>query len=471
MATLVELAVRTARSLCCVASFTVEGWDAPDELDDGALRGAVQHFAPAAHGALSDFSTVPPSRLVGRPVAWQVTRPTPGGPAAVRLVYEHPDPDAFCLQFRPGSATPPPSWAAQPAGQGMRMVETAASHLGEIPLLPPLAVLCGYRPFYARSLFPQLAPLRAVTDGWAQSVDSSWQQDAPPDSALPPPLWHYSRFAWQPTPEGSGWCGTYLFYGSPAPVGPLNLYPLHEDATLAPVPPRAEGARAPFDPSYVRMDWRQSPRVGPGEECVLRLGDLVREISTQVLLRPEYQDFATFVAAHGLRHPSPELFLEVGMEKALISVLYFFPLVPVAGFTYDHTFSAVPEPQTLCLTAPHANRLLAPVHRTRDAAAMMAVARACESGTAEADFPAAALGAVPLLALSKLFALRHWGLDEDSDLGAYARSHFSQAGLRYLASRAPEEGDGAEAAKEHSAALAFLSTASAERVPPAAAEP
>eukprot|EP00755_Sulcionema_specki_P038173 Sspe_Gene.23449::Locus_9104_Transcript_1_1_Confidence_1.000_Length_1192::g.23449::m.23449 len=236
------------------------------------------------------------------------------------------------------------------------------------------------------------------------------------------PLWHYSRFKWV---EKEPWCGTYLFYCSPSPTGPLYLYPLHKEGTLRNTPP-GETDDA-FHPHYVKLDVQS--RIPEGL-AVLRVRDLHREVSMALLLHPQWPSFAEFCEQHGLRRPDAQYFLDVGMEKALIPVLHFFPLFPVVGFAYDHTFSTVPEPHTLCLTV--ASSLLIPHIGTPEGDDLLAVARACWEGSTEEDLER--LENIPYPTLANLFTARHYGIT-DPDLPDFIVESISRPAVRYFAKR------------------------------------
>ena len=328
-------------------NFTVSEWDAsgytkPEEqvLLDHEVRRFIMQIALPCRDALSSvlLEHIPLASIVGRATHYKYED------ATISVVYD-------CNGTLKQSFLPAEVFPALTCPAGLLPVPTTSSHFGAIPLFPPLQVLCAARPFFTGFCLKRIKPLgdflRKVREGGGSS-------------------WHYSRFAWEPAAKG--WCDTYLFYSSHIKTGPLMLYPMKEDSTL-------NSKEKEFDLHYVKcvlndedndvsreidgaVEGGSDDVRGGGCLTVLDMGEgLVEEISKGLLLNDGWEGFAGVCEAHGFARPTAKMLLDVGLEKALILLCHFFPIAPNVGFAYSHTFSAVPEPATLCLVSSAASTL------------------------------------------------------------------------------------------------------------------
>ena len=362
----------------CAEAWTLEGYDDPeDALRDFEVRRHIMDVAVPCRASLAPLlqEGVTYEHLVG--VACRAAvRAVDGVEGVLEVVYNCPQPSYDTL-FRPEVAA---ELLASPP-DALRPVAAAHSHFGLVPLFPPLQVLCAARPFFTRRLLPKLvtlddalAAVRAEVGGKAGGSAGA--------SVAPLHFTHYSRFPWRKGGEvggepvrfeagaggaAGGWCRTYFFYASHREAGPLHLFPLLADSTLCQADPNGSGATP--SPRYVSCTLDAGTNAVLAREAAernklvvlsLRGEDLVKEVATNLLMDPAWtEEFCGVCAAHGFHPaPTPDVLLEVGLEKALIMVAHFFPLAPVVGYAYDHTFSTVPEPGTLCLSAAAASALL-----------------------------------------------------------------------------------------------------------------
>ncbi|KAJ9450742.1 hypothetical protein DIPPA_16615 [Diplonema papillatum] len=260
------------------------------------------------------------------------------------------------------------------------------------------------------------------------------------------------------------WCRTYFFYSSPDPTGPLHLYPMERDGTLATEPPGdgypAEEMEAAqpgsesscvFTPHFVEcsVDCR---KVAVDEPSVLiEVEDLVRTVAGILMHTAEWEAFSDVCVMNGMVRPTSDWLADIGLEKALIPIVHFCPFAPVAGFCYTHTFSAVPEPRTICLTASAADRWMAPALHSERAAVISRVARAFSDAPPPPPSPsvlrpppgsagplakeevAELLDPVDRAVLRRLVACRLACLNDPSGMGDYVRSSVNTAALQYAA--------------------------------------
>lgn len=318
-------------------------------------------------------------------------------------------------------------------GQGTHNVfSLRSSHVGPFPDFPPISSLLK-QTWYFDTLFEYSYLPLVVRD----RVRDASQHPTGAQAVHPQSTWHYSRFRWrdngsasslpnsdtrrdcksqagdaeQPHCGGAWQCTTYLFYSSPYIDGPVSLHPLREDATLQTL---QVAEATSFDLHFEEFTWNLSsvlPEEKEGEDapcCLLNLGDhLMRAIMMNVMLpsrnisrsRSEnhqssdvsvhnagaekeedvvkvshWFEFVTWVGRHRSFQSLPQVdFSSCGIEKCLALVLYFSCRPNLAGFTYSHTFSAVEEPATICLTGAYAETLLDRVRESRAAQVLRSV--------------------------------------------------------------------------------------------------
>eukprot|EP00754_Rhynchopus_humris_P050649 Rhum_TRINITY_DN9081_c0_g1::Rhum_TRINITY_DN9081_c0_g1_i1::g.31424::m.31424 len=416
-------------------AWTLEGYASPeDALCDFEVRRHIMDVAVACRAALAPLlqEGVTYERVVG--VARRAAvRAIDGGEGVLEVVYTCPQPSydtLFCPEAAAALQASPPD--------GLLPVAVAHSHFGLVPLFPPLQVLCAARPFFTRRLLPKLVTLDDALAAARAEVRGESGESA--DAATPLHFTHYSRFPWRKEGgtgggepvrfeagaggAGGGWCRTYFFYASHREAGPLHLFPLLADSTLCQADPNGSGA-AP-SPRYVSCTLEASANAvlrreaGERNKLVvlsLRGEDLVKEVTTNLLMDPAWADeFCGVCAAHGFQPaPTPDVLLKVGLEKALIMVAHFFPLAPVVGYAYDHTFSTVPEPGTLCLSAAAASALLSVEEGSARCQELLRFATACykapegEEQTQKKDL-CSLLDGIPSERLERLLAERVVGM-------------------------------------------------------------
>ena len=247
------------------------------------------------------------------------------------------------------------------------------SHYGAFPTFPPLCVLFGWKWWFedAIPLVSLVSQLRANRSGG-------------PSAALGPmSVWHYSRYAWK---DGGGetagslikvplWCRTQLFYCSPCVDGPVSLHPLELDQTLQQDPSFVAGstvspagalestensAKPTFVPHFEEFVWDIDALLTLGTPVGLYAfqDDLIKGLATTFYMSEHFFFFEEFVARHGLNYLSSDDLVRCGLEKILAPALWFTSSSGIVGFTYSHTFSAVSEPNTICLSAVPASLFL-----------------------------------------------------------------------------------------------------------------
>jgi hypothetical protein len=234
----------------------------------------------------------------------------------------------------------------------------AASHYGDFPTFPPLSVLLGWKWWFEDSI-----PLVSLVSQLREKSGRS-------DTVLGPmSTWHYSRYPWENcgcTVDGQAqWCRTQLFYCSPCIDGPVSLHPLQLDSTLQQNPSfllQKRRAEMPsnFHPHFEEFTWSIDTLFNLGAPVGLYAfaGDLMRGLTTTFYMNEQFLFFEDFVSRHGLKYLSAEALLECGLEKIMAPALWFTSSPGVVGFAYSHTFSAVAEPNTVCLTAASASSFL-----------------------------------------------------------------------------------------------------------------
>lgn len=292
---------------------------------------------------------------------------------------------------------------------------TLSSHFGPIPSYPPLPTLMWitpYTPSVSEPIFPtttlasELSKYDNLRDALEEASGAEHEQHKHS-------LWHYSRFPWQGddgVPRNSCWsCRTFLFYSSPDVHGPVCLHPLHEDGTLQTVNDLegavlsskvsigdiSPNATAAFDPHFEEFQSTLSNNYSINDDTqqpaisLYNLStDLIQQIACTLFLTKEVDGLLERAEAHGLRTlptsssstgddatttttttnttNTPSLsydaqykhIFDIGLEKLMVLALWFSCQVGVVGFTYSHTFSAVEEPGTVCLTGSTADSIL-----------------------------------------------------------------------------------------------------------------
>eukprot|EP01059_Diplonema_ambulator_P026273 TRINITY_DN43520_c0_g1_i1.p1 TRINITY_DN43520_c0_g1~~TRINITY_DN43520_c0_g1_i1.p1 ORF type:complete len:405 (+),score=39.16 TRINITY_DN43520_c0_g1_i1:69-1283(+) len=378
-------------------------WE-PEGIDEVEVRRGLMPLVVGCRGVVRNVlrEDCALEDVVGTCVGWG--RDSDG---SIRFSFET-DGESFKDMFGDVECDALPAWTGE-----THPVPTAKSHLGEIPLMPPLQVFFGARPFFTKDLLSNLQPALSTITSWCTQRTT----------------YHYSRFQWQPDSKRPFWCKTYLYYSSPDPTGPLNLYPLYEEGTLAGDPCGVGG----FHPNYVVSEVREG--FFNEADVLLAVGNVTEEMG-KMLMRPEWEGFCTLCEKHGLARPEPMKMLDIGLEKTLIPLLYFAPLAPILGFTYTHTFSTVPEPQTICLTCVPASRGLTPT-RSPMSGYLLSVAKATyqdeEHPPLSESEVADELRAIPPDVLKSLMRHRCVGMDEvpDSAAGEYLRKSFNPNASKY----------------------------------------
>ena len=301
----------------------------------------------------------------------------------------------------------------------MTPVRSFASHFGSLPEYPALQVLTGARHCFNSLMALKTEPVTAVLRRYRQELSDTSNR-----------LWHYSRFTWNEVVD-QFWCKTFFFYCSPDKTGPLNLYPLNNERNLLSVNP-SNSKDSNFCPNYVCCHTSIDNEDGP--DVLIVIEDLLMEL-TNVILNPEWEDFCKICELHGLAAPTPDFLLECGMEKALIPIVYFFPFAPVVGFTYTHDFSSVPEPRTICLTAPAASKWLqiSSVDEDKsDSAEMLLFADVCSE---ESSTSVSKLDSISDTKLQELFIARFRSINADTPVGQFLRENHRKEAVLYLKER------------------------------------
>ena len=204
---------------------------------------------------------------------------------------------------------------------------------------------------------------------------------------FPLTMYHYSRFPFRFHHPGAmegqqpaSWCGTYLFYCSSELQGPLSLFPLEGDKTLAAAPPAVPSAgegsnNSTFHPQFLPFRWDMNAFDTDLPMGIIDLGDSVIEsVTKNLLLHPKFNsEFRQDVEQrYGLQIPDAA---EVGIEKAMALVLWMCSVPGIIGFTYSHEFSTVSEPNTVCLAGSSASAMLQPMTVVEPAAQVVAATR------------------------------------------------------------------------------------------------
>ena len=256
------------------------------------------------------------------------------------------------------------------------------SHFGPVPSYPPLSVLMWVTP-YTSALSEPIFPLTTLSkEIGAAAKDQSIEAVS---------MWHYSRYPWLMAPTNPdakaselAWsCRTFLFYSSPDVHGPVCLHPLEIDGTLqspSDLHPSQLSRPVDFAPHFEEF---QVSLTAPPSDCVplvdeVKLydlsSDLIQRIACTLFLTKEVDGLLEKASAHGLRTlPSAvdvkepcinddhsneyRHIFDIGLEKLMVLALWFSSQAGVMGFAYSHTFSAVEEPGTVCLTGSAAESL------------------------------------------------------------------------------------------------------------------
>lgn len=310
-----------------------------------------------------------------------------------------------------------------------------SSHFGSLVSFPPLRVLIN-QPLLPNKLFPT-ATLEATLheDVKAEDAKEGAHLCQPsPCSGVDgrPRQWHFSRFPFKTPPaskianNSAPWCRTYLFYSSHDIHGPVSLHPLLEDATLQTSNMLACGgedaANVVYSPHFEAFEWRrealdfiQNKKTEQGSSSAAPLlfalgADLIGTITRSLLLEnsagfAELLDSArqlglNIAQSAGDGNAAYNQILAMGLEKIMILVLHFSCKPCVVGFSYSHTFSAVEEPNTICLLATAADALLKPIKYDDAAIALSAFCNAIDPPPAAASNGSVAVAvdcnAVPL---------------------------------------------------------------------------
>ena len=260
------------------------------------------------------------------------------------------------------------------------------SHFGRFAAFPPLCACLGY----AWPFDEHLADTVPLSAEMRKSLANNFGL---------PLMWHYARYpirladaaegdaaaaAAATATMGSPWCKTQLFYSSALVAGPVSLYPLTQDGTLLPRAPlttatatssssssSSSGATAhAASPHFVALAWnidQMMQRVDLGALCPLHLLEF-GVVLTERLVTRLYMNLALFadmVAAArsiGLAQmpDGASSCVDSGMEKIMALVMHLTARPGLIGFRYSHIFSAVREPDTLCLSGCAAGALLDP---------------------------------------------------------------------------------------------------------------
>ena len=462
-------------------------WVVPEPLTELAMRRDLHKVLPSTT-ALAKQHDLSERNCVGVAVGYDLHTDAATQRQSVTLYYVVPSAATFQRMF-PANTTA--LFALSEPPQPRKSFPRARSFAGDLVCFPPLAVLMGVQFWFMRAFATRLRPLVQMLeqDDVQRVMAKAARATACPTSSATPSAgnapvqdadtyttWHYSRFRWV---RCDPWCGVYLFYCSPDLTTIFNLFPLHEDSTLASNPPvqpepslpsqpatdsaaasaattqtadvgdadmalQASGNKgAQFWPHFVRVDISRN-QCNAYQPQVIVIEDLLKDVSCNLVLTEEWEWFQTYVQLHGLDVPS---FLDQGFDKLMVLILYFYGMDPgsegpVCGFWYDHLFSNVAEPHSCCLTAAAATVLCEP---HVDTAAAHRMRRFCMAAETEASqFQLADLnpsGALQSLSDMPLEELCHWALckyvnwDRQDGVGEWVRGTVNQRLLRALLQR------------------------------------
>lgn len=212
-----------------------------------------------------------------------------------------------------------------------------------------------------------------------------------------PVMWHYSRFPFSSarcsfissssSSSSASWCKTQLFYSSPSVAGPVSLYPLVKDGTLLARQPLSrnrggsEQEQRDFVPQFIQLTWnidKLMTNFQSGSLCPIQILDfgiiLQQKLISEVYMKVDaFEEIVIAAHAQGLNQFPSEVSMCVdhGMEKVLAVLMYLTARPGLVGFRYSHTFSAVREPDTLCLIGCAASYLLTPSSTSSSRASLL----------------------------------------------------------------------------------------------------